>query len=136
MLQRSNRLLKKVIHGLFQHAKQKAWFLLCFIFQTRYVFEKWRYIPIPHRRVMKNEFFITLLKQKYKKRVEPYLNDSIPISAFRWMSRGLKTRFSALCQASGTTRHSSCCLTGMECINAITNTRFLPTLKDRLGSMR
>ncbi len=29
------RLLKKSIHGLFQHAKQKAWFLLCFIFQTR-----------------------------------------------------------------------------------------------------
>ncbi len=56
-----NRLLKKSIRGLFQHAKQKAWFLLCFIFQTLSVFEKWRYVPIPHRRVMKNLFFITLL---------------------------------------------------------------------------
>jgi len=81
-----NRLLKKSIRGLFQHAKQKAWFLLCFIFQTRSVFEKsagsgfsrqprrglaqgcvkqkWRYVPIPHRRVMKNSFFITLLSTR------------------------------------------------------------------------
>jgi len=54
-------LLKKSIRGLFQHAKQKAWFLLCFIFQTLNVFEKWRYVPIPHRKVLKNEFFSTLL---------------------------------------------------------------------------
>src|SRR5712692_2380292 len=53
----TNRLLKKSIRGLFQHAKQKARFLLCFIFQTLSVSEKWRYVPIPHRRVM----FITLL---------------------------------------------------------------------------
>ncbi len=62
----SSRLLKKSIRGLFQHAKQKARFLLCFIFQTLSVFEKWRYILIPHRRVMKNEFFITLLGGKRK----------------------------------------------------------------------
>src|SRR5713226_7661399 len=43
-----------------QHAKQKARFLLCFIFPTFSVFEKWRYVPIPHRRLMKNEFFINL----------------------------------------------------------------------------
>ncbi len=28
-------MLKKSLHGLFQPAKQKAWFLLCSIFQTR-----------------------------------------------------------------------------------------------------
>ena len=54
-------MLKKSIHGLFQHAKQKARFLLCFIFQTLSVFEKWRYVLIPRRRVLKNEFFSTLL---------------------------------------------------------------------------
>ncbi len=42
-----NRLLKKSIHGLFQHATQKARFLRCFIFQTLSVFEKWRCVPIP-----------------------------------------------------------------------------------------
>src|SRR5712692_9107114 len=64
-----------------QHAKQKPRFLLCFIVQTLSVFEQWRYVPIPrwagspsaasagrrrsgHRRVMKNEFFITLLRKK------------------------------------------------------------------------
>jgi len=57
-------LLKKSIRGLFQHAKQKARFLLCFIVQTRSVFEQWRYVPIPHRRVLKNEFFSTLLIKK------------------------------------------------------------------------
>jgi len=33
-LSTSNKMLKKAIHGLFQLAKQKAWFLLCSIFQT------------------------------------------------------------------------------------------------------
>src|SRR6266849_7540607 len=26
--------------------------------------QKWRYVPIPHRRVLKNEFFITLLSTR------------------------------------------------------------------------
>jgi len=60
-------LLKKSFHGLFQHAKQKARFLLCFIFQTLNVFEKWRRVPMPHRSLLKNEFFNKLLKFHEKK---------------------------------------------------------------------
>ncbi len=70
-LARDQSLLPKVVKTadlLLQeyHAKQKAaapahpcargirasctaWFLLCFIFQTLSVFEKWRYVPIPRR---------------------------------------------------------------------------------------
>ncbi len=55
-------MLEKSIHGLFQHAKQKTWFLLCFIFQTLNAFEKWRYAPVPHRSLLKNEFFNKLLE--------------------------------------------------------------------------
>jgi hypothetical protein len=67
---------------------------------------------------------------------------------------GVENPFFSAAQASGTTRHSSCCWTGMECINAIANTRqeqqafrlfnriltaqvgSCRTPKDRLGSMR
>ena len=72
------RLLKKYFHGLFQHGrscaslrprhwgflpgtKQKARFLLRSIFQTLIAFEKWRHVPLPHRRLLKNEFFNNLL---------------------------------------------------------------------------
>jgi hypothetical protein len=41
MMSRDDTMLKKPVHGLFQHAKQKARFLLCFIFQ---ISEKWQYI--------------------------------------------------------------------------------------------
>jgi hypothetical protein len=32
-------------------------------FSNTYVFEKWRYVPIPHHRLLKNEFFNSLLAQ-------------------------------------------------------------------------
>jgi len=56
-------MLKRAFLGLFQLAKQKARFLLCSIFQTLIVFEKWQHLPVPHRRLMKNEFFISLLRE-------------------------------------------------------------------------
>src|SRR5712692_737263 len=99
-----------------QHAKQKvaapahpcargirasctAWFLLCFIFQTLNVFEKWRYVPITrragspsaasagrresgHRRVMKNEFFIALLGNYCVRAAKPSLQ-STPVQLIR-----------------------------------------------------
>ena len=41
MMSHDDTKLEKAIHGLFQHAKQKARFLLCSIFQIP---EKWQYI--------------------------------------------------------------------------------------------
>jgi chorismate synthase len=56
---------EKSFPGLFRLAKQKAWFLPCFISQTLIAFEKWRYIRVPHRRLLKNEFFNSLLTGVY-----------------------------------------------------------------------
>jgi len=49
-------MLKKSVQDFFNQAKKKCDFFFA-SFSNTYVFEKWRHIHVPHRRLLKNRVF-------------------------------------------------------------------------------